>query len=383
MAANNPSVRRDRLEDRAFASQGHVTIPTKGKIPKGRRVTGLEFTLDGAFTQPGAGNVAQLGSVMAQMIAQITYGRRYGPISGLGLTLAGWARRGYELDFPAGIPAGAPADVLQRSIYWSLDFADPTARDDEVSDGSIPTELFEKYDIEVDFGSPAAIFAATAPTFVGTLRTTVVHDSAGDVAHVPSPLVMKDENFAALTANINRKGKYLLALLYRLAANDSGNVTDVQVASVASVVVGGEPILKNVQLQDLCLGFNRMRAQSQVRRLESQTVPVSGSALTSQPGVAAAAAATVTAEFLPLIYQPRKYQLAQVPEGDLVVDLTGTIGAYRIVTVMVEPRTDAAIASIAAAQGVSAGNVFPKAKGIGGGPVSDLARRFGGVAVRK
>lgn len=383
MAGNSPSVRRDRLEDRAFASQGHVTIPTKGKIPKGRRVTALEFALDGAFTQPGAGNVAQLGSVMLQMLAQVTYGRRYGPISGLGLALLGWARRGYELDFPAGIPAGAPADVLQRTIYWSLDFTDYSARDDEVSDGAIPTELFEKYDVEIDFGAPAAIFAATAPTFVGTLRTTVVHDSAGDAAHVPSPLVIKDENFAALTANINRKGKYLHAILYRLAANDSGNVTDVQVASIASVVVGGEPLLRNTQIQDAALNFNRSRARNPLRRLESQTVPQAGASLTSQPAVAAGAAATTTLEFVPLIIQPDKYQLAQVPEGDLVVDLTGTIGAYRIASVMVEPRTDAAIGNIAAAQGVATGNLFPKGKGIGGAVAADLAKRFGGIRVSK
>jgi hypothetical protein len=69
----------------------------------------------------------------------------------------------------------------------------------------------------------------------------------------------------------------------------------------------------------------------------------------------------VTCEFVPLIVPPRSHLISQAPEGNLSLDITGTIGTgYRIATVMAEPRSADAEAKAAVLQGAPTADVFMK-----------------------
>lgn len=369
-----PSYRVTRLEDRTFTHGGHVSIPVKGRIPGGRRILGVEMVLDAQVTQPGAGMAAQLGSVLAQLVQKLVIGRRI-DIDGLGLTFLNWARRGREYDFPAGNPAGAAGNVFSRRVAWSVEYADYRARDVAINDGALPSELWQD-ELEIDFAANT-VFAATAPTVTGTLRTQVIHDSALGKKLGPTSRQFKSQPFSALSAAIQKRGAYEHAVLYRLASNDPGNISDTQVSAV-TLTIDGEVIYTAARVQDLASIYNRTRALGSDFRVESQTVPQSGEALNDAPGVAAGAGLGVAIDFLPLIPAPGSNLGSQAAEssdgnGGFQVDLTGAIGSYRIAYCLAEPRSAEGEAKAAVAQNAPTSDVYLKATR--GSPVTAKLRR--------
>jgi hypothetical protein len=337
MASSNDGVRVTRLQDQTFVSGGTVSIQTAGQIPPGRDVLGVLFRLDLDITQPAAGQVAQLGAVLHQLISQVKIGRRVS-ISGLGLRFLSWAMFGREVNFPAGFPATASA-VFSRAPEWNLWYQDPSSR--APNDGVIPSELWQD-PIEVRFGTNA-IFGATVPTLGnGTLRTYVVHQAGqrdDDTAVVPVSLNIQSEDFNALTATINKVGRWVYAILYREASNDAGGITSANVSNMTSYV-DGEPILNNLRSQDAASVFNLIKSAGSSVETESQTAPVGGELNDAQPGPAAAAGQGTTIDWLPLLVPTDKYLVSETPEAMIGAkfELTGTIGAYKVAYRIVEPR---------------------------------------------
>src|SRR5512143_1241745 len=111
-----------RLQDQTFTPGTTVNVQVAGALPPRRVVYGVMFRLDIDITQPAAGQVIQLGSVLHQLLANVKIGRRVA-VSGLALRFLNWAMLGREPQFPAGLPATANG-VFSRSVEWSLWYAD-------------------------------------------------------------------------------------------------------------------------------------------------------------------------------------------------------------------------------------------------------------------
>jgi hypothetical protein len=361
MASAAQSTRVTRLEDKAFGAGVSTQIQTAGMVSPGRRILQVVFRLDCDLTQPGAGQAAQLGGVLHQLVANFKIGRRVS-ITGYMLRLLNWFMTGREVNFPAGFPATA-GGVFSRSIVWVLNYQDPSAESPD--DGAVASELWQD-PIEVTFGSPTAIFLATAPTVAGTLRTYVVHDADSGVAigqrDVPASLNIQSEGpFTSLTVPILKAGKWVYVVAGREAQNDAGAITSANVTSFTSNI-DGEPIWNNVRGQDAASVYNALRADGAAIEFESQTAPIGGELINDEPGFAAAAGSAVSMNFLGLLGPPDKYRMTQVPTAELGfrLDIQGTLTGYKLAYRIVEPRPDSAIAAAARKIGMSDASVNPK-----------------------
>ena len=372
------------LQSQPFASGASVSVQTAGALPTGRRVRNVMFILDIDETIPAA-PVAQLGAAFAQLIAQIKIARRVS-ITGLGLYYLNWLQKGMKPESPAGHPALVAANVVSRRIVWSLDYADLSAANP--SDAAVPSELWTD-PIEVRFGTNAA-FAAPVPALGnGILRIYVGHEAAAVSANgkrvtIPQSVNIQSDDFNALTAIINKPGAWVYALIYReIQPSDGSPITSANISNTI-VSVDGIPLMNSVRLQDLASIYNQIRAGGTVLDSEGQTEPVvgvnsaaapthvSGAALNSQPAVGAGAGQAVTTSFAPLIFPPLNYKASMLPRAKigLRVDLTGTLGAYKIAYRIIERRPDQGIGNAARRLGVTSGMYAPKtgASSIGDDP---------------
>ena len=361
------------LQSVAFASGGSISVQTAGALPTGRRVKSVLFVLDIDLTQPAA-PVAQLGLALHQLIAQIKIARRVS-VTGLGLHFLNWIQRGQEPSTPAGFPAGVVTNVFSRRVVWSLDYADYTSQ--KPDDGAVPSELWTD-PIEVRFGTNAS-FAAPAPTLGnGLLRIYVVHDAAsvaknGKRITIPPSVNIQSDDFNALTALINKPGLWVYALLYRETTPFDSNVTSVNVSNVI-VSVDGIPLMNNIRAQDIATVYNQIRAHGTNTEWEGQVDALpgvnnaaaithfAGAAINDQPGVGVAAGQGVTLNYLPLIFPHSDYKLSMLPRAKigLRVDLTGTLGPYKIVYRLVERRPDQGIGNASRRLGITNAGFGPK-----------------------
>jgi hypothetical protein len=132
--------------------------------------------------------------------------------------------------------------------------------------------------------------------------------------------------------------------------------------------------MNSVRLQDLATIYNQVRAGGPLLDAEGQTEPVVGvnaaaapahlgaMALNSQPAVGAGAGQGVVTSFCPIIFPPNNYKMSAVPRAKigLRVDLTGTLGAYKIAYRIVERRPDQGVGNAARRLGVTSGVYAPK-----------------------
>jgi len=369
MANGSRGIRATKLQDQAFGPGQTVSIQTAGALPNSREVYGVLFRLDLDITQPGAGQLAQLGAVLPQLIAQVKMGRRVS-ITGLGLWWLNFLMSGRAPSFAAGFPATASA-VFSRGLEWYLPFADSSAHIQD--DCAIPSELFLD-PIEVRFGTNS-IFGATAPSLGnGVLRVFAIHGpsnmESGVEAVVPPSLNIQSDDFNALTALVQKPGLYTHAVLYREASNDAGAITNVNASSV-TVYLDGEPLVQSARASDIASVYNTILSDGSQPKVESQTLPIGLEIINTQPGPAAAAGQAVSVDVLPLIVPPKGYKLSQCGEASqgMKVDVAGTLGAYKVAYRILEPRPQSAIDRAAARLGIPAGKGVVRTKD--GRPLSD------------
>lgn len=362
------------LQSVAFASGASVSVQTAGAIPTGRRIRRVLFILDIDATQPAA-PVAQLGFAFHQLLAQIKIARRVS-ITGLGLHFLNWLQRGMEPETPAGFAAGVAGNVASRRVVWSLDYMDIGAQRPE--DSMIPSELWTD-PIEVRFGTNAS-FAAPAPTLGnGLLRIYVEHDAAsvsqnGKRVTVPPSLNIQSDDFNALTAIINKPGIWVYALIYREVTPTDGSI--ITSANISNMIVGvdGIPLMNSVRAQDAAAFYNQVRAHGNNMSSDGQTDTVpgvnnaaaaahqAGSSINDQPAVGFGAGQGVTMNFVPLLFPDDNYKVSNLPRAKIGmrVDLTGTLGAYKIAYRLIERRPDQGVGNAARRLGITNGSFAAK-----------------------
>ena len=362
------------LQSQAFAAGASVSIQTAGALPTGRRVRRVFFILDIDATQP-ATPVAQFGLAYEQLVAQFKIGRRIS-ITGLGLFFLNWMELGSCPATPASLPAGVATNVFSRRVVWCLNFSDRTGQ--KPDDGAIPSELWTD-PIEVRFGTNA-VFAAPAPVLSnGLLRILVEHDAAsvaknGKRVTVPPSHNVQSDDFNALTAIINKPGIWAYALVYReTQPSDTGIITSANVSNLI-VSVDGIPLQNNIRAQDMATYFNEIRCQASGYQSDGPTDPVpgvlsaaaithaSGNAVNDQPAVGTAAGQGVTIQFLPLLFPPDNFKVSMLPRAKIGmrVDMTGTLGAYKIAYRLIERRPDQGIGNAARRLGITSGTYVAK-----------------------
>jgi len=362
------------LQTQVFSPGASVSIQTAGALPTGRQVRRVFFLLDMDYTQPAA-PVAQAGFALHQMIAQIKISRRVS-ITGLGLHFLNWLQRGQEPETPAGWAAGVVTNAASRRVVWALDYIDQEAL--RPGDGCVPSELWTD-PIEVRFNT-GGVFATPAPTFSnGQLRIIVEHEAAsvakdGKRATIPPSLNIQSDDYNALSAFLNKPGCYVYALLYREAApSDAGIITSANVSNMI-VSVDGIPLVNNLRPQDFIAVYNQDRAHSPNLESEGQTDPVpgttsatfpthmAGASINDQPAVGFGAGQGVTMNYLPLLFPATNYKVSQLPRAKIGmrIDLTGTLGAYKIAYRLIERRPDQGVGNAARRLGITNGGFGAK-----------------------
>lgn len=330
------------LKDEVFTPGQAVSMQVAGKIPPKRRIHAVQFSLLSDITQPAAGAAAQLGSVLPQLIALLTIGRRVS-LTGLALKFHEWMKAGKWSCMAAGFPAGV-STVFSRIQQWTLWLSDPSCL--SPNDGAVASELFTD-DLQVRFGT-TAIFAPTVPASIGNtvFRATLWHEAdsdpmdpaLGDEARVvPQSRVIKSVNKNDLSPVVNQVGAIPYAAIFREAVNDPGTINSTQILS-ATAFVDAEPVRTDVRVTDVASEFNRVRSDGTSYTVESQTVPIGGEQILDLPAPAAAAGQVITGDFFPFLFPKRGYKMSQVPRATqgFSANISGSLGAYTIVFEAVE-----------------------------------------------
>jgi hypothetical protein len=224
------------------------------------------------------------------------------------------------------------------------------------------------------------VFAAPAPVLSnGLLRILVEHDAAsvaknGKRVTVPPSHNVQSDDFNALTAIINKPGIWAYALVYReTQPSDTGIITSANVSNLI-VSVDGIPLQNNIRAQDMATYFNEIRCQASGYQSDGPTDPVpgvlsaaaithaSGNAVNDQPAVGTAAGQGVTIQFLPLLFPPDNFKVSMLPRAKIGmrVDMTGTLGAYKIAYRLIERRPDQGIGNAARRLGITSGTYVAK-----------------------
>jgi hypothetical protein len=138
--------------------------------------------------------------------------------------------------------------------------------------------------------------------------------------------------------------------------NEDGTaITSADVTGFTISVDGEQYDNTAVRPQDIAATFNWMQADGRAERAASSTAPVGGEGLTDHPGLAAAAAATVSMEYIPLFTMGSGYGIPGLLHAtrNLTIDVQGSKTSFRIGWRAVVPKSQAdriALATLAGAR---------------------------------
>jgi hypothetical protein len=338
--------RKHVLPSAAWVDGGNIQIPVRD-LPPLARIEAFVFRFEALFTTGGAA-AAIASTQLHRLMARLDIGPNV-LTTGEMLHLLGWQYRGSEGTLPAGLPA-ANAEAHRRTITWTVPFYDPRAL--EPGDGCpIGADYNEKV-ISFDCAAFAGLGAgtwATLASLAGTLRVEAIllppSNKVGSVVQF---------GFADLTGQsptLQGTALYDDLFIYREAAT---TIDSLQVATVA-IQGDGAQWADQVRSHEYASRFNELWAKGPRVQLASATVPEGGELLPEGPAVTAAAAATVTMPFVPVIFPSpagKKSDSIQV-EQVIRLDCTGTDTTYRVGYRRVLPHTEASLVAAFARRGNS------------------------------
>jgi len=325
------------IDSRTYAAGLHP-FPLAA-VSKMKRVQGIAVILDVLFTH-GAAAAAIVSDQLFRLFEAITLGRLV-DTTGLGLHNLDWQQRGHETYLPAGIPA-TNAGTFRRRIRVDLPWFDESAE----SPGDLPPQSEENQDknLAVKIPAFAGLDAATWGTLASIAGTidvfAVVDDSSGQVnPKVRIGFVDASSQSPTLPAG-------LLYDYVWMQNEDGSGITSAEITGISGKA-DGEPFLDKQTLSQVVETWNQQKASHGGVRAASATAPVAGGKLTHEPAFTSGAAATVTTEFLPLIWRRAKGKLSQaVPvfQG-LTFQFSGTKTAIRLHYKAVEAHDESSVAA--------------------------------------
>ena len=328
------------LEVKSLAS-GQRPIIQLMTLPPKYRVRGFLFRAVLAVVQSGS-PVLVTGTTLSRILSSVVIGKRV-RATGMLLDRLNWLTIGKDFNLPADVPAAV--GTYQRIVEQFVPITDPKAFDP--GDTAPSCMMYRDEAIELDCGDYTATFGATC-AITGTLKGyAVVEPHDGQVVATPARINYADFNQQTLYLP---RGAYSHIFLYK----ETGAAIDTTEVSRVSVTVDGEQIINRATPDDLACEFNLIRGLGAGVQLQSATAPVAGEELTTEPGVAAGAAATVSLECIPIIFAPDRYKITRLlnAESQVQLDLEGSLTAVRVAYRMLEEQGPMEVAKAAAKMGV-------------------------------
>lgn len=342
-------MKRTLLETKAFSSGGTVLISMKD-IPPFRRIKYLLFRAQVTVTNAATGAAQTAIALRRILYKSVRIGKQVYS-TGSHLHVLGWHVRGLEPTVMAGT-AGDNNGVYKRRVEVVLPFED-TWNSFHPTDCGQLSQAYRETPIQVDFDTETAIFGASnTPTVTGTLRVYAYHEPMSP-GRVPSVVEVGYLDWSGQRVTI--EGDRAYTHLHLFNEDGSAVVAGTEVTGVTLAADGEQ--FDNVSLlpEDLTAGFNWGLADGRTIRAASATAPVGGEALSDEPGVATAAADTVSLEFLPLFNLGSGYRIMDALHATkaLTIDFTGSKTSFRIGWRAIVPKSAADRAALAALSGAA------------------------------
>lgn len=348
-------LRRHQIESKTFAA-GNLPF-SLAAIARNKRVRALQIRLELLFTH-GAAAAAIAGDQLFRLISQVLLGTRV-DASGLALHDLDWLQMGREAYLPAGIPA-TNAGTFRREITVDIPWFDPSNQ--APGDLAPNSEASILNTLQVNIAAYSGLGAGTWDTLASIAGNVILDAWIDDGTGQVNPRVEIGSIDSSNKTTVLPPGLYEYVFLLN---EDGSTITSAEVATVA-MKADNEILTDPLGLKELVAAFNREKATAGTIRASSATAPVAGCRLTEEPAFTSGAAATVTTEFLPLIWKGRQGKLSQaVPVSNgLEIKFTGTKTAFRLVYKRVMPHDGAEQQTIFRRMGVDVrgdlGDVKPK-----------------------
>lgn len=324
-----------QLESKAFAAGGNVQISLK-PIPPRTRIRQLFLSLEAIFNT-GAAAALISGQELFRYFGNVEIqGEQGSLVKGTGqyFNTLGWLMRGAQDYLPASVPA-TNSSAFRRHVRVVVPFYDGLAW--SPADLCPNSETFNDSVISVDFGAlSAATNGSTLSSITGTLRCWAVIDDTNGQA--PSLARYGYSDFATKTMVLD-PGLYTHVWAFK---EDASVFTNAEVSQLA-IRADGSPVVTTAAAEELAYTYDFQHPSGGAFRSLSATAPVAGEQLTDEPANTAGAAATVSPEFLPLIFPCHGYKLTHAVEVNqgLQIDSQGSLSSFRIGWRRVDARNEA------------------------------------------
>lgn len=348
------------LESKTYVPGGNLQISLRD-LPPGYRVQGILLRLEAVFTT-GAAAALIPSQQLFRLFQNIEIGKQT-KVTGLLLHLLGWLQKGAEQYLPAAIPA-TNATAFRRTVEVEIPWYGVQAW--APGDLAPQTEETSNLAMSIDMAAWAALDGGSntwntlnaATGVAGTVRAYAVLDESNEIISPKVRLGYVDWNGQSA---ILEPGAYEYLFVY----NEDGSAIDSTQVITAAMAADGQKVSDPLKLEEYALLFNAFNASAPVYRSSSATVPQGGSAITHEPANTGGAAATVTAELLPLVFGAPGKKISQslIVRSNLRVDFTGSKTAFRLAFKRIDPHDESSAVASAQRQGIpvtSAAQLTPK-----------------------
>lgn len=334
------------LKSLTFASGGRAIVELD-QLPPDSRLKGILFTAPVQITNAGGTGAIIQPYTHNRLVDAVKLGKRINATGQL-LDKLVWLMTGRDPSATLYVPA---ADgVYSRALALMLPFMD---RDGYEPDDTSPAcGMFRDQPIELSFGSTATLYPSANAVSIGTVQPIALVEKVKP-GQLATPVVIDYADQAA-------EGRLPPGVYTHLGVckEDGTALTSAEITEI-TVEVDGEPVIDRLTVPQLSAIFNAMKALGGEVFSAGASATIPGEAVEEHPGYAAAAGATVSVQFVPLLFPQLAGKLtkAWIAQNGIRVKWSGSLGTLRFFWRRVEPMSDAQVVKAAAKIGQVATNV--------------------------